>query len=246
MLILNQSVDASRAEVHRIVDLLLPQHAESVNSPIHELLDELLQTSGTVSLVSAIGFGFFTTRVFATLRGALTDVFDIERGRGFLSAKLIDLALTVSATGLILVYFLLNTYLAIATPAGARLLSRVGIEPGVLTGATQFLGRLLAWGFMVAMFYLLYRYLPNRKIRWRPALLGAVAAAALFELARNIYIAVTTSISSSNSLYTGALFYLVSLVGWVYYAAMIFLIGGEVAQAHEIRRVLRMQRENFG
>jgi membrane protein len=246
VLILNQSVDDSRAEVHRIIDLLLPQHVDDiVASPIHELLDEVLRTGGTVSVVSAIGFVFFTTRVFATLRSALTDVFDIEKGRPMWAAKAIDLVLTLAATGLMLAYFLLNTYLAIATPAGTLLLSRVGIEPGVLSGVWQFLGRVLASAFIVSMFYLLYRYLPNRRIRWRPALLGAVSAAALFEIARNVYIAVTTAISS-NSVYTGVLFALVSLVGWVYYAAVIFLIGGEVAQAHEIRRVLRLQRETFG
>jgi membrane protein len=161
-----------------------------------------------------------------------------------LAAKAIDLVLTLASTALMLAYFVLNTYLAIATPAGARLLSRAGIEPGVLSGAGMFVARLLAWSLIIGMFYVLYRYLPNRRIRWRPALLGACTAAVLFELARNIYIAVTTSISS-NSLYTGTLFVLVSLVGWVYYAAVIFLIGGEVAQAHEVRRVLRLQRERF-
>jgi membrane protein len=37
----------------------------------------------------------------------------------------------------------------------------------------------------------------------------------------------------------------VILVIWTYYAAMIFILGGEVAQVAELRRVRRLQRETF-
>ena len=35
----------------------------------------------------------------------------------------------------------------------------------------------------------------------------------------------------------------VVFVVWVYYAAMLFILGGEVAQVYELRRVRRAQRE---
>ena len=38
---------------------------------------------------------------------------------------------------------------------------------------------------------------------------------------------------------------LVIVVVWVYYAAMIFILGGEVAQVYELRRVRKLQREAF-
>jgi len=37
----------------------------------------------------------------------------------------------------------------------------------------------------------------------------------------------------------------VIIVFWVYYAAMIFILGGEVGQVYELRRVRRLQRETF-
>jgi membrane protein len=48
-----------------------------------------------------------------------------------------------------------------------------------------------------------------------------------------------------GSLYTGTLAALIIVVVWVYYAAMIFILGGEVAQVHELRRVRKRQREAF-
>ena len=38
---------------------------------------------------------------------------------------------------------------------------------------------------------------------------------------------------------------IVIIVFWVYYAGLIFILGGEVAQVYELRRVRRRQREVF-
>jgi membrane protein len=35
------------------------------------------------------------------------------------------------------------------------------------------------------------------------------------------------------------------VVVWLYYAALIFILGGEVGQVYELRRVRRLQREVF-
>ena len=46
-----------------------------------------------------------------------------------------------------------------------------------------------------------------------------------------------------TSLYKGALTAIVIIVVWFYYAALIFILGGEVGQVYELRRVRRQQRE---
>ena len=48
-----------------------------------------------------------------------------------------------------------------------------------------------------------------------------------------------------GSLYTGTLTAIVVIVVWTYYAALIFILGGEVGQVYELRRVRRLQREVF-
>jgi membrane protein len=35
------------------------------------------------------------------------------------------------------------------------------------------------------------------------------------------------------------------IVFWTYYAALIFILGGEVGQVYELRRMRRLQREVF-
>jgi len=103
-------------------------------------------------------------------------------------------------------------------------------------------GRLLAFSLITLMFWALYKFLPNRRIRPRTALVAAIFTSVLFEIARNLFTAYVQSFNP-GSLYTGTLAAIVILVFWVYYAALIFILGGEVGQVYELRRVRRLQRE---
>ncbi|HMA23977.1 MAG TPA: YhjD/YihY/BrkB family envelope integrity protein, partial [Gemmatimonadaceae bacterium] len=63
-----------------------------------------------------------------------------------------------------------------------------------------------------------------------------------FEGARTVF-AYYTQTFNPASLYTGTLTAIVVVVVWCYYAALIFILGGEVGQVFQLRRVRRRQRE---
>lgn len=241
---LNHSTDASTAEALALLDRLLPPHAETADGPIHRLLTDALQLRGSVGLYSAIGFIWFSTRLFGSLRSVLADVFDIETDRGIVAGKLFDVQITVISTLILVAYTFLSAYLAIATTHGVAVLAAIGIRDDVMGGLEYWFGRLIAFAFVLLMFFSLYKYLPNRRIRSKTALVGAFSTALLFEGARNVFTAYVTSFNP-GSLYSGTLYALIILVFWVYYAALIFVLGGEIAQVFELRRVRRAQRETF-
>lgn len=242
--VLNRSMDQSSAEVIALVDRLLPRHAENPDNPVHALVSDAVRVSGAVGIWSAVGFIWFSTRLFGSLRSVLADVFDIEHERGIIQGKIFDIQLTVVSTILVTVYFLLTAYLAVATTRGIALLSAIGLRESVMGGVEYWLGRLLAFSFLLAMFYGLYRYLPIRGVRGKTALLAATFTSVMFELARNAFTAYVAR-SNPGSMYTGTIAAIVVIVLWVYYAALIFVLGGEVAQVHELRRIRRMQREQL-
>ena len=241
---LRQSPAASSAEVATLLDRLLPPHPETGESPVHKILNDVLTARGAVGLYSAVGFIWFSTRLFGSLRSVLADVFDIEQDRGIVQGKLFDIRLTVVSTLLVVLYTALGAYLTLATTRGIALLSRLGLQQARLSGVDYWLGRVVGFGLLTAMFFALYKFLPNRKIRWRTALCGALVTSLLFELARNLFTAYVANFNP-GSLYTGTLSALVIVVFWVYYSGLIFIIGGEVAQVYDMRRVRRMQRETF-
>ena len=112
-------------------------------------------------------------------------------------------------------------------------------------GAVEYdLGQLLAFTFIAAMFFSLYKFLPHRRIRWRTALLASLFTSVLLELAKYTFGSYVRSFNP-GSFYTGTVAALIVVVIWVYYAALIFILGGEVAQVYELRRMRKRQREAF-
>ena len=94
------------------------------------------------------------------------------------------------------------------------------------------------------MFFSLYKFLPVRRVRTKAAWVAALFTSVMFEVAK---FAFATYVSSFNpgSLYAGTVAAVVVVVFWVYYAALIFILGGEVGQVYELRRTRKRQREVF-
>lgn len=242
--LLNHSADETVADVTAIIDRLLPPHDETAESPVHGLLIDIISARGAIGIYGAIGFIWFSTRLFGSLRSVLADVFDIETDRGIIRGKVFDVQITVIATLLLVAYTALSAYLALATTRGVELVARLGLRADVMGGLQYLIGRLIAFAFVATMFFALYKFLPNRKIRYQTAMLAAVFTSAMFEIAKALFTAYVAEFNP-GSVYTGTLYALVIVVFWVYYAAMIFILGGEVGQVYELRRVKRLQRETF-
>lgn len=242
--VLGLSADASVSEVIALADRFLPPHAESAQAPLHQLIGDLVSSRESLGVYGALVYIWASTRLFGSLRTVLADIFDIETDRGILSGKWFDVRITVYSSILLLAWIALSLYLAVARTRGMNLLMAVGLREDVMGAVEYAIGRAIAFAFVILIFFSLYKVLPNRKIRWRQAMVGAVTSATLLELARNVWTSYTRSFDP-GSVYTGTLYALVSIVFWVYYAALIFTLGGEVAQAQELRRVRRLQRARF-
>lgn len=243
--LLNLSPDASVNEVLALMDRFLPPHRETPDAPVHRIISDILGARGTIGIYGTLGYIWLSTRLFGSLRTVLANIFDIESDRGIIAGKWFDARITIYSSTLFVAYVALTLYLAVARSRGLNLLMALGLRDNVMGLVEYAIGRVLAFSVVVLILFSLYKFLPNRRIRWRQALIGAVSSAILLEIARNLWTAYTRSFNP-GSVYTGTLYALVSIVFWVYYAALIFVIGGEIAQASHLRRVRRMQRTQFG
>ncbi|HUF25459.1 MAG TPA: YihY/virulence factor BrkB family protein [Gemmatimonadaceae bacterium] len=243
--ILDQSAAASSAEITEYIRWLLPAGiSRSEEESIYRVLADIIDARGAVGFWSLIGFIWFTTRLFGALRTALGEIFDIEQERGIIAGKLFDAKITVIATLLIVAYTTLSAYLAIASSRFIPLLTEVGLRSEVMGRLEYRVGQVLALAVITLMFYALYKYLPNRRIRWQTALIAAAFTSVCLEFAKYVFGRFVAEFSP-GSFYTGTLYAVAIVVFWVYYAALIFTLGGEVAQVYELRRVKRLQRETF-
>jgi membrane protein len=231
---LNETPERTALSVHQLLDMLLPRHSGAAEESVHALIDGVMKTRGALGIWGAVTYFWFTSRLFGALRSALSQVLDFGTQRGMVAGKLFDFRLTLVATFLLSGYLTLTAYVAIATTRGVAFLVRLGLRSEVMSGLDYAIGRLLAFLLVVLLIFLMYRFIPVRGIPTRAAFVGGVTAAILFELARLAYAALTDFLSPAT-IYTGTLYTIVSVVFWVYYAAIIFLLGGEVARVYEIR-----------
>jgi membrane protein len=240
--LLNQSADASSAEVNDVIYRFMPP--TQAGAQLAKVLVDIIKSRQAIGIYSVIGFVWFSTRLFGSLRSVLAQIFDIDSDRGIIAGKLFDIQITVVSSLLLVAYTALNTYLALATTRGLTLLGELGVRKSMMGSLEYNIGQFIGFIFIALMFYSLYKFLPNRKIRWQTALIASLFTSFLLELAKRGFSSYVQSFNP-GSLYTGTLAGLIIVVVWVYYAAMIFILGGEVAQVYELRRVRRLQREAF-
>jgi membrane protein len=242
-LALHNRVEANQLIVHYL-DRVLPAHYENPDAPQHKLIGDILGAHTKLGIWSAVGFVWFSTRLFGSLRTVLASVFDIEQERGIIQGKIFDIKITILSTVLITANTLISTYVLIATKASRQVLVDLGIREDVMGRASAWGTHLVGTTLLALMFFALYKFLPIRRVRTKTAWVAASFTTGMFELAK---VAFNVYVDSFNpgSLYTGAVAAVVVIVVWVYYAALIFILGGEVGQVFELRRTRKRQREVF-
>jgi membrane protein len=209
---------------------------------IEGLLVRVSRNRGQISLYAIPAFVWFSTRLFAGIRTALNEIYDISARpaprRHFLLNLLYDKMRDAGMVIATVVLFLANTVLT----TGLALLQAQGAAR-----VPELLGELLAISFSISLFYLTYAHASSRRLPWRTVLLAATFTALLFEVAKRLYSLYLANFASfegpSGDANIGAA---VLLVLWIHYTAIVFLLGGVVAETWELRKMQQRQRATLG
>jgi membrane protein len=242
--ILNRSSAEANEVVIRYIDRLLPAHAEGPDAATHKLIGQFLGGHTSIGLWGAITFVWFSTRLFGSLRTVLASVFDIENERSIIQGKIFDVKITIVSSILITANTLISTYVLIATNSSVQMLEELGIREDVMGSARAIGTRLVASALLALMFFALYKFLPIKRVRTKTAWVAALFTSVMFEVAKFLFSFYVRSFRP-ESLYAGTVAAVVVVVFWTYYAALVFILGGEVGQVFELRRMRKRQREVF-
>lgn len=202
--------------------------AESVRIQVTALLD---QRRG-FTLLGAGLLVWFSTRLVGTLRTALREIFDMPLGRSLWRGKLFDIQVVLVGGALLLVNVGLTAALQAAEAYGVDLL---GIEGDALSTLESLVAQGLAFASIWVLFLGIYRYLPVRPIPWSTAIVAATFTAVLHEVLKAGFGWYVTSVANYRTTY-GNLLTVAVLFFWIYYEAIGFILGGEVAQVWTMRR----------
>lgn len=235
--LLAPSVDAPRREVLNWLGSLMPVN-EATEAQLREQLQDVVELSRSLGIISAVLFVWFSTRLFGSLRTVLGAVFDLREGPGIIKGKIIDMKMVVVASILLTANIGLTVTM---TELGRRAIERIGLPAA---SSLQVLGYATAYGAIFLMFLLIYKFVPASRLKWRIAAVAALFSAVGFELLKSALSWYLTDVADFSRMFF-AFATLVVLVVSLYYAAVVFVLGGEVAKVYGLRSVMRRQRELF-
>ena len=182
--------------------------------------------SGFRLILSIAGLLFGATGAFVSLQTALNQAWEVEPDpksggiKNFITKRFLSLGMVLG------IAFLLLVSLAVTAALGAA--------GDVLFGAlgetfAQVLNFVLTFGVITLLFAAMFKVLPDAKVEWRDVWVGAVVTALLFVIGKTL-IGLYIGQSDPGSAF-GAAGALAVLLVWIYYAAVIILLGAEFTQA---------------
>jgi membrane protein len=205
-------------------------HSVIQQAEVEKTVGTLIETRGLAGIIGLLSLIWAAIQIFIHAAAAMNAAFEVEETRGWFHLRAVALALLIGAGVLFL--------LSLLPSSGPDFVRRLHIPalglPEHVPWYVDLLFALVALGLNVAMFALIYRFLPNAPTTWRSALTGGLIAGLLWEVAKQGFAFYLSRFASYEKVY-GTLGGLVILVLWVYYTSMILLLGAEVASEQHLR-----------
>jgi len=223
--------EAARGELsHQIATLAGRAAGEAIQSAVQS--SAARKATGVLATILSTALLLFgASTVFAELKDSLNTIWGVvvKPGRPLftlLRDRFFSFSIVLAIGFLLLISLVISVLLA----ALARYMSgRFQLPPAVWQ----------AWDFVISfavvsgLFAMIFKLLPNVRLRWRDVWLGAVATSLLFTLGKLVigYYLATSSIASSF----GAAGSVVIVLAWIYYSACILFFGAEITKGY-VRR----------
>lgn len=188
--------------------------------------------SNLIATIIGVGTIIFTsTTVITQLKSSLNNIWKVETREGQTIRQFIISRFMALVLVLIIAAVLISTLLIDATFGiiGARMYNLTYADVELI----QYVNYLLFIASTVVLFSIIFKMLPDIKIAWIDAIIGAIATTLLFMMGRFL-ITYYLGFGSMESAYGAAGTFVIILV-WIYYNSMVVFLGAEFTHQFTIR-----------
>jgi membrane protein len=191
-------------------------------------LDAIQRVQGALGVFGLLGLLWSGSAVFGAVSRSVNRAWDVHVDRPFFINKPRQL---VMALGVGLLFLVSLGIVAVVRSIDLILPPQAQefgfmlhwLTPVVLQGSS-FLMTML-------MFLLMYKFMPNTRTYWEYIWPGAISAAVLFELAKNLFVLYLTRFAGFENTY-GGLTPVIVLLFWTYLSGLILIFGAELSSEY--------------
>ncbi len=189
--------------------------------------DMLVQTvqakSKTLLLLGMFGSLWAASHgISAVIRG-LNNSYSVKEDRKFLKLNFIALMSTIGITVMIIVAIIMLVFGEII---GSYVFGLIGAQT-LFSVIWSFLRFVIPFTLMLITFYLLYSYVPNKKLKFNNIIIGAIFSTVGWVTTSLLFSFYVNSFANYEKIY-GSLGGVIALIIWLYMSTLIVLLGGEI------------------
>lgn len=224
------SIFLSESEINLYISKIFSEWlppTEGATKILNAILKEVQSIDNNSSLfgiIGLVGLLWVSSFLISSLRTSLNAVFQLDSDKIFLVYRLKDIMLTVLLSVLVVVY----SYIV---PIINYLQSLLNVFlPDFLEGfVTELILTLISAGTSFAVFYIIFAFVPNKKLPRYVVILSTILSVVLIEVSRRAFGWYISSLSNYGKFY-GTYAVIVSHALWIYYSSLIILISAEFSQ----------------
>lgn len=217
--------DSILRELNRYAEtyIVAEGYREDILQKLHAQITSLVENRGIAGLVGIIGLLWSASALATSIRVAVNKVLRCREARNYFIYKLYDIISIMLIGLLVFISIVTGPLLHLVTALTDRI--GVALHLDMIEGAFT---ELFSLAITLLLFYVIFRYVPYQKQERHIILIGTLTSAALWELARFTFGYYVTEFGTLGRIY-GAYAFFAAAALWIYFSALVFLIGAEVA-----------------
>lgn len=224
-------LNSSELAVQKIEEILKAafpeqQYTKHIQNSIQMIIKDIIDYRKSFGLVGLAVLTWTATFLFSSIRTALNKVFRIKPTKLVILTILEDV-LWVIIIGLLFLTIIITTWVYSLIETLLELISGfAAFDFSIFEAAFSIIASLI---LTFIMFYLIYRFIPDQRVKSKIAVISAITSTVLWYIAAKIFAWYISTFQSFDKLYGTYAFILVLLI-WIYYTSLVFLIGGVVGE----------------
>ncbi|HYJ40400.1 MAG TPA: YihY/virulence factor BrkB family protein [Steroidobacteraceae bacterium] len=223
---------------HRELQPVILEFFKPMGSSAAEFTAKVMEFADSVStgLVGSVGLALLLWTLLGTIK-KVEDGFNflwrVEHARSF-TRRVTEYVALLIVGPIVVVSFLGLSHNALESASVG-----IGRYMPFLERVVQFSKWISPYFMVAAIFTAVYMFVPNTRVKWKPALIGGLTAGILWAAVGNVFTALVVYSTRLTVVYAGFAIIVAALL-WTYFGWLILLIGAQLSFYVQNRNYLRM------